>query len=58
MEHGIESPGTPFMCMGFVFGDRDIVYISDTNKIPDDCYAFIANPKLLVIDALGGLVTL
>ncbi|KAI8830705.1 beta-lactamase-like protein [Chytridium lagenaria] len=54
VEHGKYSDQTPYMCMGFRFGD--FTYISDASAIPERAWNIIEGTQVLVIDALKGAI--
>lgn len=54
VEHGTESDGAPYFCLGFLLDGGRIAYLSDVSRIPDETLALLqaARPQLLVLDCL------
>ncbi|KXS18695.1 hypothetical protein M427DRAFT_153070 [Gonapodya prolifera JEL478] len=53
VEHGLISPITPYMSLGFRIGkNRELVYVSDVSKFPDEAIERCFGCGVLVLDAL------
>ncbi|KAJ9083766.1 hypothetical protein DSO57_1031390 [Entomophthora muscae] len=50
VEHGFHADRTPFMSLGFRFGD--VSYISDASKIPESTRRKMVGSKTLILDCL------